>query len=110
MGLEEGWARAQEVMAGVIDQDVRRDIGGDVQKVHRVDTEYSAETFKHVLLPIWMAAYKYNGKTYRFVVNGQTGRVQGERPWSIWKITFAVLAVALAVGVAVALDQSGALR
>ena len=108
--LAEGWSRAQEVMAGVIHQDVRRDIGGDAQKVHRIDTEYSAETFKHVLLPIWMAAYKYNGKTYRFVVNGQTGRVQGERPWSVWKITFAVLTVALVLGVAVALDQSGALR
>ena len=110
VGLEEGWSRAQEVMAGVIHEDVRRDIGGDAQKVHRIDTEYSAETFKHVLLPIWMAAYKYNGKTYRFVVNGQTGRVQGERPWSLWKITFAVLAVALVLGLAIALDQSGALR
>ena len=52
------------------------------------------------LLPIWMAAYKYNGKSYRFLVNGQTGEVQGERPWSIWKIAFAVIivaAIALAV-------------
>jgi hypothetical protein len=46
-----------------------------------------------------MAAYKYNGKSYRFVVNGQTGEVQGERPWSIWKIAFAVILVlALASG------------
>ncbi|WP_238991718.1 primosomal protein N' (replication factor Y) - superfamily II helicase [Gemmobacter caeruleus] len=110
IGLEEGWARAREVMAGVIQGDVRRDIGGDVQKVHRVDTEYSAETFKHVLLPIWMAAYKYNGKSYRFIVNGQTGRVQGERPWSAWKIGFAVLAaVTLGLGLFY-LKQSGAIR
>ena len=48
----------------------------------RVDTDYSDETFKHILLPIWMAAYKYGGKSYRFMVNGQTGEVQGERPYS----------------------------
>jgi hypothetical protein len=74
----------------VIVQDVRRDIGGDEQRVHDVDTDWSDETFKHILLPVWMAAYKYNGKSYRFLVNGQTGEVQGERPWSIWKIGFAV--------------------
>ena len=79
----------------IIEGDVRRDIGGDEQRIttrrHRL---WSDETFKHILLPVWMAAYKYNGKSYRFVVNGQTGEVQGERPWSIWKIGFAVLVVA----------------
>lgn len=52
-----------------------------------------------------MAAYKFRGETYRFVVNGQTGRVQGERPWSFWKIAFAVLlglCVAGALGYAAA--------
>ena len=96
--LSEGWVRAQAVMADVIEDDVRRDIGGDEQRVDSVDTDYSDETFKHILLPVWMAAYKYNNKSYRFVVNGQTGEVQGERPYSIWKIAFAVLLVAIAVG------------
>jgi len=44
-----------------------------------------------VLLPVWLAAYKYRGKSYRFVVNGQSGRVQGERPYSAWKIAAAVV-------------------
>ena len=39
-------------------------------------------TFKHVLLPVWLAAYRYRGKSFRFVVNGRTGSVEGERPWS----------------------------
>ncbi|MFN3644142.1 MAG: primosomal protein N' (replication factor Y) - superfamily II helicase, partial [Gemmobacter sp.] len=68
------------------------------QRIHRIDTDHSAETFKHVLLPIWMAAYKYGGKTYRFVVNGQTGKVQGERPWSAWKIALAVLLALIVIG------------
>ncbi|NIZ14474.1 hypothetical protein HCZ87_13905, partial [Phaeobacter sp. HF9A] len=55
-------------------------------------------TFKHILLPVWMAAYKYRGKSYRFVINGQSGRVQGERPYSVWKIAFAVLAALIVVG------------
>ena len=98
VSLADGQTHAQQIMAQVIRQDVRQDIGGDEQRINQVSTDYRDETFKHVLLPVWMAAYKYNGKTYRFVVNGQTGKVQGERPWSIWKIGFAVLAGALILG------------
>ena len=97
VALADGHATARTRMAAIIEDDVRRDIGGDEQRVSSVDTRWWDETFKHVLLPVWMAAYKYNGKSYRFLVNGQTGEVQGERPWSIWKIGFAVLLVAAIV-------------
>jgi hypothetical protein len=105
VGLADGHQTARERMAAVILQDVRQDIGGDEQRVDDVDTSWSDETFKHILLPIWTAAYKYNGKSYRFLVNGQTGEVQGERPWSAWKIAFAVLlALILAFGAAYLYD------
>ncbi len=91
--LADGHADARAAMNGVIQQDVARDIGGDVQRIDDIDTDFDDETFKHVLLPVWMAAYKYNGRSFRFLVNGQTGEVQGERPYSIWKIAFAVLLV-----------------
>ncbi len=94
--LEDGYQMAQAQMNSVIQRDVMRDIGGDVQRIDSLQTDYSDETFKHVLLPVWMAAYKYNGRSFRFLVNGQTGEVQGERPYSAWKIAFAVL-VALAI-------------
>ena len=80
--LEQGFTEARAIMDRQIERDVKFDIGGDQQRIHRIETQVSAVTFKHILLPIWLAAYKYRSKTYRFVVNGQTGRVQGERPWS----------------------------
>jgi predicted RNA-binding Zn-ribbon protein involved in translation (DUF1610 family) len=108
--LAEGHAQARDRMADVIRSDVRRDIGGDEQRIHSVTTDWSDETFKHLLLPVWSAAYKYNGKSYRFLVNGQTGEVQGERPWSIWKIGFAVLAVLVVVAAGFALADPEAAR
>lgn len=93
--LAEGFDEARDYMDRVIERDVRFDIGGDRQRVHDIQTDVGGVTFKHVLLPVWMAAYKYRGKTYRFVINGQSGQVQGERPYSIWKIAFAVLCIAL---------------
>lgn len=105
VGLAEANEAARKLMAEVIERDVRADIGGDQQRVHGIDTSYSGETFKHVLLPLWLAAYKYAGKSYRFVVNGQTGEVQGERPWSIWKIAFAAAGALVVIGAAAWLWQ-----
>ncbi|NNU79982.1 primosomal protein N' (replication factor Y) - superfamily II helicase [Halovulum dunhuangense] len=106
--LEEGYAEARAIMEAQIRRDIRFDIGGDRQQIGRVETDISGLTFKHVLLPVWLAAYKYNGQTYRFVVNARTGAVQGERPWSAWKIAVAVVllvTVAAAVGYVVAVTQ-----
>ena len=107
--LSEGHQDARGRMAQIIEQDVRRDIGGDEQRISSVDTDWSDETFKHVLLPVWTAAYKYAGKSFQFLVNGQTGEVQGERPYSWWKIGFAVLGVAVVVAGAVYLNDPTAL-
>ncbi|MFK7938714.1 MAG: TFIIB-type zinc finger domain-containing protein [Roseovarius sp.] len=96
--LDAGFDEARAYMDRVIHRDVKFDIGGDKQRVATVDTSLSGVTFKHVLLPIWVAAYKYRGETYRFVVNGRTGRVQGERPYSPLKIFIAVVIVALIAG------------
>ncbi|WP_299687988.1 primosomal protein N' (replication factor Y) - superfamily II helicase [uncultured Tateyamaria sp.] len=106
--LEEGFEHARGYMDRIIARDIKFDIGGDRQRIHSVDTKLGKITFKHVLLPVWLAAYKYRGETYRFVVNGRTGRVQGERPWSAWKIAVAViigLIVAAGIGFAVAANQ-----
>lgn len=96
--LDEGFENAKKVMERQIRRDIERDIGGDHQRISSMDTVHSDITFKHVLLPIWLAAYRYKGKSYRFVVNGQTGKVKGERPYSAIKIAFAVIVVALIVG------------
>lgn len=92
LDLETGFREANEEMAHVIRRDVRHDIGGDRQRVHDIQTRYADVSFKHVLLPVWVAAYRYRSKPYQFVVNGQTGEVQGERPYSMVKIAIAVLA------------------
>lgn len=94
VGLEPAFAEAQQRFASAIDGAVRRDIGGDQQRVTGVRTRYGRVSFKHVLMPVWIASYRFEGKVYAVVVNGQTGVVQGDRPWSAWKIAAAVVAAA----------------
>lgn len=110
--LPQGFEEARMQMHKVILRDVRFDIGGDAQRIGNVQTDTRDITFKHVLLPVWLAAYKYRGRSFRFVVNGRTGRVQGERPYSTLKITFAViggLLLAGAIGFAIAISQDPSL-
>ena len=103
--LEQGFERAREIMAATIRRDIERDIGGDHQRIHATDTRYGDVSFKHILLPVWMSAFRFRDKIYRFVVNGRTGEVQGERPYSLWKIAFAILLTVALIGGGLALWQ-----
>ncbi len=91
--LPDGFQEAKSVMAKVIDGDIRHDIGGDEQIVDSVETAYSNTRFRHLMLPVWMGAYRFRSKPYQVVVNARTGEVQGERPYSAWKIAFLVFGI-----------------
>ena len=103
VGLKEGFGNAKQMMQPVLDRLVRQDIGGDHQRVYSQKTRYSAVTFKPLLLPFWVAVYRYHEKTYQVLVNGHTGKVAGYRPYSWLKIVRAILLLAALIGGIVAL-------
>jgi hypothetical protein len=105
LALEPAFVEAKAIFDGHILSAVRRDIGGNHQRVSSVSTRYDDVTFKHILLPVWICSYQFKGKSWRVVVNGQTGAVKGDRPWSAWKIGFAVLAALLVAGALYVLNQ-----
>lgn len=91
--LKDGFPIAKQSIDEAVRELIRRDIGGDQQRIHSVSTRYADVKFKHVLLPAWISAYRYRDKVYRFLINGQTGEVSGESPKSWWKIAFLVLGI-----------------
>lgn len=95
--LPDGFTEAKQVMTAQIDQEVREDIGGDEQRVMSVDTTYSNVGFRHLLLPVWIGAYRFQNKAYQVVVNAATGHVQGERPYSAIKIAMLIIAIVFAL-------------
>lgn len=100
ISLGDGFKEAESRIESAIRSDVRYRIGGDVQRIHRISTTYGAMTYKHVLLPVWLLAYKYGEKSYQVVVNAATGEVQGQRPYSWIKITlFVLLCIAIVVAI-----------
>lgn len=96
--LPQGFEEAKKTMAGTIENSIRQDIGGDEQRIHSAETRYGSITFKHILLPVWLSAYRFRNTIYRTLINARTGEVQGERPYSAWKIAGAVLLALIALG------------
>ncbi len=103
--LPSGFKEAKIKIDTTIVRAVRQDIGGDHQRIQSLHTDYDDITFKHILLPIWISSYEYNRKIYRFLINGRTGSVQGERPYSKIKIAFAVILVLLLILLIVFISQ-----
>ncbi|TVQ35318.1 MAG: primosomal protein N' (replication factor Y) - superfamily II helicase [Geminicoccaceae bacterium] len=92
VSLQAGFERARLIMRGVIQGDIRAHIGGDMQKITTMDVRHGQRAYKLVLLPIWRADLEFMGRTYRVLVNGRTGEVVGERPYSLLKIVATTVA------------------
>ncbi|GAA3576318.1 DNA helicase PriA [Snuella lapsa] len=105
ISLKQGHLESNEEMYAIATQWARRDIGGDEQRITSLDMRLSEETFKHILLPVYISTYKFKGKQYSFYVNGENGIVSGQRPYSFWKIFLLVLVILLAIIVIVKVSQ-----
>lgn len=89
--LKQGHLAAKGEAEDIARRWCRQDIGGDTQRISHMNMQLSEETFKHILLPVYISAYRYNGKEYNFFVNGENGQISGTRPYSFWKIFLTVL-------------------
>jgi len=89
--LDAGFGEARLHIDQSLEAEVGQRIGGDAQRISSIETRYNAITYKHLLLPVWIMAYRYGGRSYQVVINAGTGEVQGDRPYSMAKIIGAVL-------------------
>lgn len=97
IGLKAAWEKAKSIITGKIRQNVEHKIRVEHNADHvrnvLVNTAFSGITYKYLLLPVWIANYKYNGKLYQFMVNGETGKVSGKSPVSAIKVVITIAVV-----------------
>lgn len=84
--------KSRDAMQRQIEADCSQAVPGDTQRNLQVRADYSEQTFKHILAPLWMLQYRFGAKNFQVVMNGYTGKISGDYPKSWWKITLAVLA------------------
>ncbi len=102
----DGWQRAAQQMLAHERQACSRLLGGDTQRNLQVSTNLSGVTFKHLLLPLYISSYQYKGKSWRFMINGQTGKIVGDRPLD-WLKVLAVVGIVVVVLIVVVKLASG---
>jgi predicted RNA-binding Zn-ribbon protein involved in translation (DUF1610 family) len=92
-GLEEGFNTAKTLVQASVGRAIDADIGGDQQRTTTTRLEYSGVKFTYALLPVWVGAYRFEGRAFRFLINGRTGEVHGHQPFSWVKVLLLVLAL-----------------
>ncbi len=99
--------RARQQMEIKVRQMCSQQVPGDTQRNLQVQADYSAQTFKHILVPIWLLVYTYGARSYQVVINGFTGKIAGKHPWSWIKIFFAVVLAIFALIIFAWLKSNG---
>jgi hypothetical protein len=98
---------SRAAMDAKLQQMCAAEVPGDTQRNLQVDADYSAQTFKHILAPVWLLTYNFGARSFQVVINGVTGAIAGDYPKSWIKITFAVIAALIAVLIFLWLQQQG---
>lgn len=91
--LKTGWETAKDRLSNIIARGIESQINADEISDLRFKTSYYDKKFKHLLLPLWFSSFKYKDKIYGYMINGQTGKVDGKSPVSPWKVTALVAGI-----------------
>ena len=93
--LKEGWEKAKNITVPTIKSQILRQYIYDVVGYINIKTNYNDITYKYVLIPVWIGNYKYKNKNYRYLVNGETGKLVGKAPVSALKVMLVIFGVLL---------------
>jgi len=105
--LRQGWQMGRQKIESDEKDQCSRDVPGDTQRNLRVNTTITDSTFKHVLLPVWIASYPYKNKIFQYMINGQTGKVEGQKPISWIRVAIAVVVIVIIVAIIAFLASQG---
>jgi hypothetical protein len=90
---------AREAMDAKLQQLCGAQVPGDTYRSLEVHANYSGQTFKHILAPVWLLSYTFGAKAFQAVMNGVSGAIDGEYPKSWIKVTLLVLGILIAVSI-----------
>lgn len=89
--------RSQQAMTEQLRGMSAAQVPGDTYRNLQIHPRFSAQTFKHILVPVWLLSYDFKARPYQVVVNGYTGQMAGDYPKSFWKIALLVLLAIIVV-------------
>jgi DNA-directed RNA polymerase subunit RPC12/RpoP len=99
--LETAWEQGREVMRERTRQACRSQASTSLVRNFSMSLDFSEESWRYILLPLFISVYQYESNAYQIMVNGQSGAVSGQRPadWNkVWLVIAACLAPGLLLG------------
>jgi hypothetical protein len=99
--LEDAAVKAREKVTRKLRRELysRVFLGYEKRDLRSGGVSFSELTSKLALLPVWVGTYRYRGKRYRLLINGQTGKVGGEKPIDSFKVVGLILIVLVTLAV-----------
>ncbi len=88
--LEKAWEEGREAMRAATRKACRDQASTSQIRNFCMTLDFSEESWRYVLAPLYLAVYRYNGQPYQVMINGQTGAIAGQRPVDWNKVWLAV--------------------
>jgi hypothetical protein len=101
ISLPKAWEAGKNDMRERAKQACYQDIPSPHVRNFSMSADFADETWRYLLLPVYLAAYRFEDKVYQVMVNGQTGMVAGQKPvawWKIWLLVAALVSPGLLFG------------
>jgi hypothetical protein len=99
--LEKAWELGRQEMRELTRQECLRQASTSQVRSFSMNLDFANESWRYVLLPVYLATYTYESKPYQVMVNGETGKITGQRPadWNkIWLVIALLLTPGLLLG------------
>lgn len=95
--LPDAWTAGRRRMREMARKACRARIHSSHVRNFSMSADMEEETWRYTLLPVYVAAYQFRGRSWVVLVNGQNGEVAGQKPVAWWKV-YGVMALLVSPG------------
>jgi hypothetical protein len=88
--LTQAWESAKRSIREGAKKACYQDIPTNHVRNFSMTADFEDESWRYILLPVYIATYRFEDKVYQMMVNGQTGKIAGQKPVAWWKVWLAI--------------------
>jgi predicted RNA-binding Zn-ribbon protein involved in translation (DUF1610 family) len=88
VSMEEAWANARQLMREDTREKCRAQTSTNKVRNFSMQLDFQDESWRYILLPVYINTYYFENKPFQLLVNGQTGAIAGQRPADWRKIAW----------------------
>jgi predicted RNA-binding Zn-ribbon protein involved in translation (DUF1610 family) len=99
--LTEAWEDAKRIIREQAKIACHQDIPTHHVRNFSMSADFADESWRYILLPVYLATYRFENEPYQLILNGQTGAVAGQKPvawWKVWLVIAALLSPGMILG------------